>query len=459
MKTTKTKYIVLKFWKISRITLLFCYSIFANAQDDYLKPYIPYDSCDFDSHPIINIKLWIHIIQKSAKEPKNLTIDSIKYLDQQYYWINSMYSNLKPPTLKNSNDIYYVKDSRIRFLIDTITFHTDSIGWDRIKRIPEDNSNRWMKILAINKDSNSLEIAGIRDQFSMIKDSILIVNSLSNNGVYKIKKLVRKGPNTLLFIKGADSISSDTSGYITYYKKIDKNCHKDNWTKFTSENKDYIHIFYTGSSASVPTFGCGPSPYYLNISGIINGGGYASAQLTAHEIGHCLGLRHTNRPQFSDLPSSDKFGWLKCNTTSVSNNIMGYNNCRNYLSPLQIASIHYKYSKNKDLYRTLAHSDNNEKTIIKKPTVWNKNILAKQKILIKKNQSLTIQKQLIIPNDGVIILEKNSQLIIDNGKVHCPNIGWNGVENRSSKVKIFKKWCKNKKKGSIIFRNNGTIIY
>ena len=77
--------------------------------------------------------------------------------------------------------------------------------------------------------------------------------------------------------------------------------------------------------------------------------------------------------------------------------------------------------------------------------------MAKQKILIKKNQSLTIQKQLIIPNDGVIILEKNSQLIIDNGKVYCPNIGWNGVENRSSKFKIFKKWCKNQKKDNIIF--------
>ena len=76
---------------------------------------------------------------------KNLTIDSIKYLDQQYYWINSMYSNLKPPTLKNSNDIYYVQDSRIRFLIDTITFHTDSTGWDRIKRIPEDNSKGWVR--------------------------------------------------------------------------------------------------------------------------------------------------------------------------------------------------------------------------------------------------------------------------------------------------------------------------
>ena len=61
--------------------------------------------------------------------------------------------------------------------------------------------------------------------------------------------------------------------------------------------------------------------------------------------------------------------------------------------------------------------------------------------MIKKNQSLTIQKQLIIPNDGVIILEKNSQLIIDNGKVHCPNIGWNGVENRSSKVKRFDEKC------------------
>ena len=30
---------------------------------------------------------------------------------------------------------------------------------------------------------------------------------------------------------------------------------------------------------------------------------------------------------------------------------------------------------------------------------------------------------------------------------------------RKATIKIFKKWCKNKKKGSIIFRNNGTIIY
>ena len=167
-----------------------------------------------------------------------------------------------------------------------------------------------------------------------------------------------------------------------------------------------FYMFYTGSSIAVPAFGCGPSPYYLNISRAIHGGGYALAQLTAHELGHCLGLSHTNRPQFSDLPPSDQFGWLKCNSTSVSNNIMGYNTCRSYLSPLQIASIHYKYTNNLDLYKTLANSDTHEITTIRNPTVWNKNILAKQQIVIKKNQSLTIKKQLIIPNNGVIILEK-----------------------------------------------------
>ena len=459
VKYFKCKYLIFKFCKITRVSLLVCYSILINGQNDILTSYIPYDTCDLNSHPVLNIKLWIHIVQESFKNANNLTIDSLEFINQQYQWINSMYSKLEPPTLNNENEIFYVQDSRIRFLIDTITFHVDSEGWDRIKQVPEENPKKWMKILAVNTDSSTLEIAGVRDQLRMIKDSIIIVNSLLNDGVYQIKKLVRKDESTILTLENILLLSNDSTGYVSYFKKIDKNCHKDNWTKFTNENKEFLHVFYTGSSIAVPAFGCGPSPFYLNLSRIIHGGGYASAQLTAHELGHCLGLSHTNRPQFSDLPRSDQFGWLKCNSTTVSNNIMGYNTCRNYLSPLQIASIHYKYSNNLDLYKTLANSDNHEITTIRNPTVWNKNILAKQQIVIKKNQSLTIKKQLIMPNNGVIILEKNSQLIIDNGKVYCPNKGWNGIENRSHKIKIIEKWCKNKKNENIVLLNNGTIIY
>ena len=141
-----------------------------------------------------------------------------------------------------------------------------------------------------------------------------------------------------------------------YLKKVDKNCSKDNWMKHAKEDKNYLHVFYTGASKKGPAFGCGPSPYFLNVSKVISNGGYATAQLTAHELGHCLGLRHTNTPQFNDLPKSDKFGWINCNNTNTSNNIMGYNLCRNYLSPLQIAYIHYRYSTVKELCNTTENS-------------------------------------------------------------------------------------------------------
>ena len=75
-------------------------------------------------------------------------------------------------------------------------------------------------------------------------------------------------------------------------------------------------------------------------------------------------------------------------------------------------------------------TSNKEITIIAKPTIWEKNVMGKKRILIKKNQSLTVKKHLIIPNNGIIILEKNSQLIIDNGKVYSPNENWKGIRTK-----------------------------
>ena len=93
------------------------------------------------THPILEIKTWVHIIQKSKKEPQNITKDSLHYLQNQFLWINQMYKNLKPPSRKNSkNELPYIKDSRIRFIIDTITFHMDENGWDRMATVPR-NSN------------------------------------------------------------------------------------------------------------------------------------------------------------------------------------------------------------------------------------------------------------------------------------------------------------------------------
>ena len=429
-----------------------------NSQNEYLTPYIPFDSCNLSTHPELEIRVWVHVIQKSNDNPENLTADSLNFIKNQFNWINSIYSNLKPPSIKPfNNKKSYIKDSRIRFVVDTTTFHIDEVAWDRMKLVKEENKKRWMKILAINSDSGTVKIAGIRDKFKEIQDSIIITNTIFNDGTYSVKRIKKKGANTVLSLENDIQISEDSVGFVTYYKKIDKNCSRDNWINLTKENKDYLHVFYTGSSLSVPTFGCGPSPYFLNVSKILTNGEYASAQLTAHELGHCLGLRHTNNPQFSDLPSSDKFGWIPCNNSTISNNIMGYNLCRNYLSPNQIAYIHYCYSTNNEIYKTLHNSLSNQLvSLIKENAIWEKNVLARGTIIIKKNQSLTIKNELIIPNNGVIIMEKNSTLIVDNGKIYSPEKNWQGIIKKNSIcIKLFSR----KKSSNIILKNNGVIIY
>ena len=107
-----------------------------------------------------------------------------------------------------------------------------------------------MNLLHNATDSGIIEIEGVRDRFALIQDSILIENSLLNNGAYKVANLSRKKGNTILTLINGSALKKDTSGYVSYYKKIDKNCHKDNWINFTNENKDFLHVFYTGSSVS-----------------------------------------------------------------------------------------------------------------------------------------------------------------------------------------------------------------
>ena len=102
---------------------------FIFGQNDHLESYIPFDTCKFSSHPILEIKVWVHVLQQSRETPKNITRDSSHFIDEQFQWINKIYSNLKPPSRKNSNnETPYIKDSRIRFLVDT-AFKSGLYSW------------------------------------------------------------------------------------------------------------------------------------------------------------------------------------------------------------------------------------------------------------------------------------------------------------------------------------------
>ena len=434
---------------------------FMLAQNNDLESYIPFDTCKFSSHPILKIKVWVHVLHQSAEDPKNITQDSSHFIDEQFEWINKIYSKLKPPSRKNSNNEKpHIKNSRIQFLVDTISYHVDSNGWERMEIVMEKDTNRWLEILEINADSNSITIKGVKNNFRPILDSLKVFGTNSNNGILHTSHTKKEGRNTIIYIKEILNISEGRLGVISYFKKVDKNCNKDNWVRFTNENKEFLHVFYTGASSSVPAFGCGPSPFYLNVSKFLDNGRYATAQLTAHELGHCIGLRHTNTPQFSDLPRKDKFGWVNCNSNNVSNNIMGYNLCRNYLSPMQIGHIHYRYSTINELSLTTNNlMSNSSKIIIKKNTNWDKNILSKGTVIVKKNKKLTVSKDLLMPKNGVVILEKNSKIIVDGGRIYSPSKNWNGIIRKEGKAQN-KSWqCGKKINSQIILLNNGKISY
>jgi hypothetical protein len=431
------------------------------SQFDYLKKYIPYDTSSYITHPIVNLKVWVHIVQKSENIPANFTNESTIEIQKYFKWINQIYATLYPPTLKNSNsERPYLKDSRIRFDLDSISFHVNRNDWDRLKLVEESKKVKWMKILKINSDSGTVLIKGKRERFNPIFDSIIINETRFNNGVFHVNRIKRKESNTLIYLEEDLLVSEDSIGYVSYFKKIDKNCDEDNWIKYTDKNKDYLHVFFTGSSVEAATFGCGPNPFFLNVSKAINNGAFANAQLISHEIGHCLGLRHTNSPQFNDLPKTDKFGWIKCNDKNTSNNIMGYNTCRRYLSPLQIAYIHYRYSNNSALYKSITKDyDSNNAIRIKENTLWDKSIYIQNDIVVKKNQTLTINDKLIMLNEAAIILEKKSTLIVNGGKILSSGVTWKGILKCKSELKKNKVPKKRKNLASIKIINNGEIIY
>jgi len=217
---------------------------FILAQNNDLESYIPFDTCKSSSHPILKIKVWVHVLQQSAENPKNITQDSSHFIDEQFEWINKIYSNLKPPSRKNSNNEKpHIKNSRIQFLVDTISYHVDSNGWERMEIIMEKDTNRWLEILEINADSNSITIKGVKNNFRPILDSLKVFGTNSNNGILHTSHTKKEGRNTIIYIKEILNVSEGRLGVISYFKKVDKNCNKDNWVRFTNENKEFLHVF------------------------------------------------------------------------------------------------------------------------------------------------------------------------------------------------------------------------
>ncbi|MEM9823820.1 MAG: M43 family zinc metalloprotease [Bacteroidota bacterium] len=190
----------------------------------------------------------------------------------------------------------------------------------------------------------------------------------------------------------------------------------------------------------------------------INVGRYSVTKNLHHEIGHCLGLRHTWRGNdgCDDTPKNPGC-WNKSSTppcdVNWSNNIMDYNAHQSSWSPCQVGTTHYTMTNKKRKMRKMLESrwcvlKEDKKIAIEENIVWNGEKDLEGHLIIKDDATLTIRCRVSLPQAAKIIVYPKGQLILDGATLEndCGD-QWKGIEV----------WSFGRNQGTVQFFNSPTI--
>lgn len=201
---------------------------------------------------------------------------------------------------------------------------------------------------------------------------------------------------------------------------------------------------------------------FINMQNYGLGGSY---DLLVHEFGHAAGIAQHTWTSFCDddnytdtfdpdanqlyVPCSPTTPWsrydgennLLCSGVGVSNNIMGYNSCRNYLSPQQIRSLHKLALRQIGLGQGLSTTPRRALecepsplatvTHIVASTEWRVPKALNKNLEVHDGATLTIKCKVSFGTEAKLIIHPGGKVIVEGGWLtsldgHCHTF-WPGV--------------------------------
>ncbi len=233
-------------------------------------------------------------------------------------------------------------------------------------------------------------------------------------------------------------------------------------TLYGVDNGTVLNVFYWTADGVTPA-GVFDGRGFVHM---MNGSVVGYPDLLAHELGHSVGIAHTfdNQPGacYGDAwvdtyyPDGNTIGaacdpqapWVgytsagafACEGVGISNNIMGYNYCRSYLSPWQLA-IAYKtplraqFVNGELIPRGWLQCDPSplaEEVHVLQSAVWDESKAVIRDLYVEQGATLEVSCTVYMGNQAKIIVEPGARLVINGGKItaldgHCSSF-WPGIE-------------------------------